>query len=52
MRNGSLGIGAMIGLGAAFGVLLMPMVGPLALVVGAGVGAVFGAIFEGRRAAR
>jgi hypothetical protein len=52
MRNHGLGIGAMIGIGAAIGVLLMPSFGPLALVVGAALGVVFGAAFEAQRTAR
>ena len=46
------GMGALIGIGAAIGVLFMPVFGPLALVVGAAVGVVLGAIREGRRSTR
>lgn len=42
-------MGAVIGIGAAIGVLFMPMVGPLALVVGAALGVVLGAVLETRR---
>lgn len=45
-------MGALIGIGAAIGVLFMPALGPLALVVGAAVGVVIGAIRERRRTAR
>lgn len=42
-------MGAMIGIGAAIGVLFMPTFGPLGLAVGAALGVVFGAAFEARR---
>lgn len=52
MRDYALGMGAMIGIGAAIGVLFMPMFGPLALAVGAALGVVFGAVLEARRTTR
>ena len=52
MRNQVLGMGAMIGIGAAIGVLFMPMFGPLALAAGAAIGVVFGAALESRRTTR
>ena len=52
MRSNYLSIGALIGIGAAIGVLFMPMVGPMALVIGAALGVVFGAVVEMRRVPR
>ena len=52
MKTDALGLGAMVGIGAAIGVLFMPMIGPLALVVGAAIGVVFGAVLEARRTTR
>jgi hypothetical protein len=52
MNRNYLSMGALIGIGAAIGVVFMPMVGPMSLVVGAALGVVFGAIFEARRAPR
>lgn len=49
MKDDVLGMGAVIGLGAAIGVLFMPMFGPLALAAGAAIGVVFGAAIEARR---
>ena len=39
-------------IGAAIGVLFMPMLGPLALVAGAAIGGVIVAAIEARRATR
>jgi hypothetical protein len=52
MNSNYLSMGACIGIGAAIGVVFMPMVGPMSLVIGAALGVVFGAIFEARRAPR
>lgn len=52
MKNQGLGMGAMIGIGAALSVLFMPMFGPLALVVGVALGVMLGAAFEARRTTR
>lgn len=52
MKISVLSMGAMIGIGAALGVVFMPMFGPLALVVGAAMGVVLGAAFEARRTTR
>jgi hypothetical protein len=52
MKDYALGMGAMIGIGAAIGVLFMPMFGPLALAVGAALSVVFGAVLEARRTTR
>ena len=46
------GMGALIGFGAAIGVLFMPLLGPLAIAIGAALGVVIGAAFEARRSAR
>jgi hypothetical protein len=52
MKSYGPGMGAIIGIGAAFGILLMPLLGPMTLVVGAALGVVFGAAYETHRAAR
>jgi len=52
MGNRTLGMGAIIGIGAAIGILFMPMAGPIALAVGAALGVVFGAALEARRSSR
>jgi hypothetical protein len=52
VKNQVLGMGAMIGIGAAIGVLFMPMFGPLALAAGAAIGVVFGAALESRHTTR
>jgi hypothetical protein len=45
-------MGALIGIGAAIGVMLMPMFGPLALGAGAALGVVLGAALEAHRLTR
>jgi uncharacterized membrane protein len=39
-------------IGAAIGLLFMPMLGPLALVAGAAIGALLSALMEARRGIR
>ena len=52
MKQPVLDIGTAIVIGAAIGVLFMPLVGPLGLVAGAALGAIVGAAFEARHATR
>jgi hypothetical protein len=50
MKDAEFSLGLMIGMGAAIGVLLMPLFGPLALAAGVGIGVVLGAAFAALRA--
>ena len=52
MRDEVLSMGTLIGIGAAIGVLFMPIAGPLALVVGVALGVVAGSAFEASRNTR
>jgi len=52
MKNSALSLGVMIGIGAAIGVLFMPVFGPLALAAGAALDVVCGAAFEAQRTTR
>ena len=52
MSERTLDIAGIAAIGAAIGVLFMPMAGPLALVAGVAIGGLIVAVVEGRRATR
>jgi hypothetical protein len=52
MNERALDSAGIVAIGTGIGVVLLPMLGPLALVAGAAIGGIIAAMLQGRRASR